>query len=338
MARTSSRERVLATLRGDTTDRVPVVPLCRLAALGFAGLRPSDALFQPERLAAAYLASQAELGYDTIEARVNAEIDLEALGGTLRTPEGREATVEPGFVQTPQDLAALRIPDPQRDGHLPAEQQLIRLVRQRVGDRVAVIGYTLGPLRLASGLHGADNVMRLIRDGGAFVHRLLDLATEVSSRRAQAHLRSGADVVMVSDPPSSGDFLTLEQYRGFALPYHQRLARVIQAAGGAMLLHVCGDATPVLPGLAETGANVLSLDSKVDLAHARALVGDRMVLMGNVEPQPLLFAGAATSVAVRARACVEAAGRQGRFFLSGGCTIVWGSKKENLAALVAAAG
>ncbi|MBI4507615.1 MAG: uroporphyrinogen decarboxylase family protein [Chloroflexi bacterium] len=337
MAAVTSRERVLAPLRGERADRPPVVPLCRLAALGFAGLRPSDALFDPPRLADAYLAGQAEIGYDTIEARINAEIDLEALGGVLRTPEGHEATVEPGFVATPADLARLRPPDPERDGRLPVEQELIRLVRRRVGDRAAVVGYTYGPLRLAAGLCGVERLGRLLADGDGFTHALLAFAAEVSARRGQAHLRSGADIVMVSDPPSSGDFLTLEQYRAFALPYHRQLAESIHAAGGAMLLHVCGDATPVLPGLAEAGADVLSLDTKVDLAHARAVVGERAVLMGNVDPA-LVAAGPAEQIAAQARACIAAAGAAGRFFLSGGCTIGWGTPKAHLAALVAAAG
>lgn len=333
----TGRERVRATLRGERADRTPVVPLCRLAALGLAGLRPSDALFDPPRLADAYLAGQASVGYDAIEARINAELDLEALGGTLRTPEGHEATVEPGFVTSPAALARLRVPDTERDGHLPVEQELIGLVRRRVGDRVAVIGYTYGPLRLAAGLHGAASLRRLLANGDGFAHALLAFATEVSARRAQAHLRSGADIVMVSDPPSSGDFLTLEQYRICALPYHRQLAQAIHAVGGAMLLHVCGDATPVLPGLAESGADVLSLDTKVDLGHARAVVGERTVLMGNVDPA-LVAAGPAEAIAAQAQACIAAAGRAGRFFLSGGCTIGWGTPQAHLVALVAAAG
>lgn len=50
------------------------------------------------------------------------------------------------------------------------------------------------------------------------------------------------------------------------------------------LLHICGNMTPVLELMADTVADILELDSKVNLATAKQRVGHRVCLMGNLDP------------------------------------------------------
>jgi uroporphyrinogen decarboxylase len=46
--------------------------------------------------------------------------------------------------------------------------------------------------------------------------------------------------------------------------------------------------TPVLEDMANTGAQILELDSKVSLRSAKERVGHRVCLMGNLNPVELL--------------------------------------------------
>mgnify|MGYP003887893243 CR=1 FL=1 len=75
---------------------------------------------------------------------------------------------------------------------------------------------------------------------------------------------------------------------GFALPGLQAQVDAIHALGLPAVVHVCGKTHLLLEALAETGAEVLSLDI-VDLAEAKARIGDRVCLMGNVRPTQTLL-------------------------------------------------
>ena len=66
--------------------------------------------------------------------------------------------------------------------------------------------------------------------------------------------------------------------------YISRAVREIKKTGAKMIMHICGDTTDRLESMALTGVDCLSLDQKLDLGNARDLLGQRICLMGNVDP------------------------------------------------------
>ena len=54
------------------------------------------------------------------------------------------------------------------------------------------------------------------------------------------------------------------------------------------LLHICGNMTAVLESMAASGAHILELDAKVDMAEARRRLGRGVCLMGNLDPVEML--------------------------------------------------
>ena len=76
--------------------------------------------------------------------------------------------------------------------------------------------------------------------------------------------------------------LTLEQYREFALPATQLLIEEIGAGDTPVILYTKASSHLLAAG-AESGANVLSVDWRVDLATVREQVGMGVALQGNVD-------------------------------------------------------
>ena len=90
--------------------------------------------------------------------------------------------------------------------------------------------------------------------------------------------------------------------------------------------------------MAQTGADILEIDSAVDLAEAKAPTRGKVALMGNIDPTAILFSGTAESVRAESERCIRAtAGRDGGFILGSGCEGVMGTPPENLRAMVAVA-
>ena len=88
-----------------------------------------------------------------------------------------------------------------------------------------------------------------------------------------------------------------------------------------------------LERIANSGFDCIGLDWTVDLATARARVGARVALQGNLDPQVLLTTPAA--IAMEARAIIRAAGPEPGFIFNLGHGILPETPPENVAALVA---
>jgi uroporphyrinogen-III decarboxylase len=118
-----------------------------------------------------------------------------------------------------------------------------------------------------------------------------------------------------------------------ALPAERRLiASIKSATGKPVSLHICGNATPILPMMADSGADVLELDHAVSIGEACRIVGPDIALWGNLDPIRVLAQGSPESVrhkAVETLQAVKAAGHR-RFVLSSGCTLAVETPPKNL--------
>ena len=145
---------------------------------------------------------------------------------------------------------------------------------------------------------------------------------------------------MLSGGDSPAGLLGPKLYGEIALPAEQRLIKALKATTGKPVsLHICGDATAILPGMATSGADVLELDHAVDLGKACRIVGPKVGLWGNLDPVRVLAQGTPAEVRQAARqalAQVKAAGHS-RFVLSSGCTLAVETPLANLEALIRAA-
>ena len=90
--------------------------------------------------------------------------------------------------------------------------------------------------------------------------------------------------------------------------------------------------------MAASGAEVLEIDHKVDIARACRLVGPEIALWGNLDPVGVLARGNPSQVLEAAGQVLNAVRASGhtRFVLSSGCTLALETPAANLEALVRA--
>jgi len=114
-------------------------------------------------------------------------------------------------------------------------------------------------------------------------HQLLSVVTESVIQYLSAQVEVGAQSLMVFD--TWGGMLSTTNYRLFSLSYMQQIVTALKKAhpdvplvlftkGGGQWLEL----------MAATGCDGLGLDWTVDLQQARARVGDKVVLQGNMDP------------------------------------------------------
>jgi uroporphyrinogen decarboxylase len=125
-------------------------------------------------------------------------------------------------------------------------------------------------------------------------------------RHLEAQIEAGAQVVQLFD--TWAGLLGRDEYREWVLPIHQEIAAKLDRRRAPLILFA-GSAPHVVDLMADSGADVLSLDWRVDFAEAARRVGSRVSLQGNLDPCALC--APADEIARRVRALV-AAGRAAR--------------------------
>ncbi|MCS7048113.1 MAG: uroporphyrinogen decarboxylase family protein, partial [Verrucomicrobiae bacterium] len=97
-------------------------------------------------------------------------------------------------------------------------------------------------------------------------------------------------------------------------------------------LHMCGQTQPLIPQMRELPADIYELDFPVDLAQARADLGEARVISGNVSTVTTLVSGTPEEVYAEAARCHRLSGRY--HIVNSGCEVSPLTPPENLRALV----
>jgi uroporphyrinogen decarboxylase len=259
----------------------------------------------------------------------------DAMGLGLSFAEGEG----PRFARTVRDeRAALALEAPDMEA-LRYVFDAVASIKRALAGSVPLIGFAGSPFTLACYMiegRGSDD-FATVRTMAAARPDVLDRVVDVNAGAVAAYLReqvvAGADAVMIFD--TWGGMLTAAAYRRHSL-------RTMRAVLDALASDPATRATPTivftkgggawLDELAATGASAVGLDWTVDLAAARARVGGRVALQGNLDPLVLLTDPA--TVEREAAAVVDAAGAAPGHVFNLGHGIVPATPPENVAALV----
>ena len=96
-------------------------------------------------------------------------------------------------------------------------------------------------------------------------------------------------------------------------------------------MHICGDTTKLLPGLATLGLDIIDIDWQVDIVKARKILGSNVTIAGNLDPVEDILRSTPDKIREGFRRIYNEIGNP--YFVNGGCEIPRGTPVENLRAL-----
>jgi uroporphyrinogen decarboxylase len=183
---------------------------------------------------------------------------------------------------------------------------------------------------------GTEQEMLLLYDEPKFVHKLADFMNKLWIEGAEKFANAGVDMIETFDPNSMTILISPKTYREFAWPLQKEMGEALKKLGAYYHLHICGNALPILDGIAETGCNVYSFDQMTDITEAKRRIGNKVVLWGNVDPARMLL-GTPEEVMELSKECIRIAGPGGGYVLAPGCDTAKMTPKENYRAMCDAA-
>ncbi|MCP4475269.1 MAG: uroporphyrinogen decarboxylase [Gammaproteobacteria bacterium] len=185
-----------------------------------------------------------------------------------------------------RDIERLAVPDPELElGYVMAA---IKRTKQALNNSVPLIGFSGSPWTLATYMikrqstRDFNTIMAMIEQEPKLLHQLLATLTAAVTIYLQAQLAAGADVIMLFD--TWGSLLTPQQYQTFSHSYLQQIITELNYPPSLLFTKSSGN---YLEMLAQTGCSGISIDWTLDIAEARARVGDHVALQGNLDPAQL---------------------------------------------------
>lgn len=230
---------------------------------------------------------------------------------TLPVAMGQTFELRPGAGPVPEqpvrslaDLDQLQPePAPESYQHI---RDLLSVVKAELRGQLPVIVFAGAPFTVATYCIGTGKDMTATRrfavEQPAVWKELLSRLATATVHFLTTLVREGADVYQLFD--SWAGLLSVPEYERWAQPHHEAIFRAVTGVPRILFVKEC----PYLERMTATGAEVISLGKRHDLAAARHTYPE-LAFQGNVDEE-LLRLGTPEQVAEATRACVRASGGQ----------------------------
>jgi MtaA/CmuA family methyltransferase len=327
----NGKERILTRLAGGTPDSTPLMPITMMFAADLSGVRYIDYASDHRVLADAQMRVAETFDFDYVSAISDPAREASDLGAAVEWFENQPpAIVESrALLEDKSRLARLKPPDPHATGRMRDRVEAVRLLAQRCGGDRIVEGWVEGPCAMSADLRGVNTLMLDFFDDPAFVADLFDFCIRMEVEFARAQVEAGATLIGIGDAAAS--LIGPKLYDQFVQPGEKRLIAAIREMGVPVRLHICGNTRRIVRGMGETGADIIDLDFLTTLGEARAAMGERQVLLGNIDPVRVLRDGTPEAVEAGIAECHAQAGVQ--YIVGAGCETPRGTPHGNVRAM-----
>ena len=332
------KERSEAISKGKPYDRIQCGPSIGDHAANLIGAKVSELNFSVEKFLQGQIVANEKYAIESSIIGPGLGGIAEALGSKLVFPDHGAPYVTEYAINNFSDLDKISLPDPKKSGRFPFVLQTAEALVDKLGSEIPVSVGVPGPFTSAGNLRGAVNFLRDLRKNPEFAHRILRLVTDATV----AFIKEAAKLdvsIEIDEPSASGTLISKDMFSKFTLPYLKEVIDAIISTGkSAPSLHICGNTKKIWTLMADAGAGALSLDETIDLEEAKKVVGDRVILVGNVKPTATMFLGTPEDVEREAKECLRKAYDSPKgYVLALGCGLPIDTPPENILALRAAA-
>ena len=201
-------------------------------------------------------------------------------------------------VRTAQDVEQLPVLDIARD--LPYVTDAVSLIRRELNGSMPLIGFSGSPWTLAtymiegSGSKDFRHAKEFMYNHPELMHQLLDKLAQAVTAYLNAQIAAGAQVVQIFD--TWGGILSTGAYQAFSLNYMKKIiAGLTREADGRKVpvILFTKNGGLWLDEIADSGCDCVGLDWTIEMGRARAMIGDKVSLQGNMDPTILYSSPAA---------------------------------------------
>eukprot|EP01035_Chromulina_nebulosa_P025522 gene25522-33316_t len=287
---------LVRALRGEETERTPVW-LMRQAGRYMADFRKYSEKYPfrqrsetPEIAVELSLQPWRRFGVDGVIMFSDILTPLPAMGVDFTIIEGKGPKIL-SPIKDQADVDKIRILENIAD-EVPFLGPILQELRKQTEGKTTLIGFIGAPWTLVAysveGGHSklCKKMKTLCLGNPTLAHSVLSKYTESLCKYASFQIESGAQVLQIFE--SWAHHMSEEQFVEFAKPYADRIAVYLKERHPSVpVVYFANGGSGYLHRQKDMHVDGLSIDWKLSMARAREIVGDKMVLAGNVDPMVL---------------------------------------------------
>ena len=325
-AEATPRKRFLDAVSGQRRGRAAVANPTSIVTVELQeriGVYFPQAHHDPRAMARLALAGWTICGYDAVFPVFGAGThEADALGVPIKWGERARLPAVTGSIW--RDPSEIAIPDDFAERPSVATVlEAIRILRQEVGDEVAIIGKVYGPWTLAYHTFGLQNFLRDTIRNPQKIHDILNGLKEVPLIFARLQIEAGADALTWGDHITR-DLIRPEAYPTFLRDIHREMSARIEVP---LIFHCCGKTSDRIGYFNESGMSCFHFESANDAREMRAKA--KMALAGNINNTQTLLKGDREAVRREVFYALDA----GVDIIAPECAVPLDAKLENIIAI-----
>lgn len=285
-------ERLAGFFAGKEIDRLPAMPFVVSVAGKVAGMTHREKRSCSKNQAEAQIVCYEKLGHDGLTIEYGLHGIGHACGSKWNDPEDGVPAIVDHALKSLDDLKNLDLEMVRRqnDPWFQLNYEACEICVDKLGDEVGSNISTPGPFTAASSLYPVEKLLKATRKEPEKVHELMRFVTDGIKIVIEEFTKIGGGIFLC-DPIASGNIIKEKEYREFVLPYTKEIADYVHSLNNVMGYHICGDTTPITEDMLESGCDMLSVDTKVKLSYAKEVAGNRVPIIGNVDPINVMMLG-----------------------------------------------
>uniref|UniRef100_A0A7C6ECQ4 Uroporphyrinogen decarboxylase (URO-D) domain-containing protein n=1 Tax=candidate division WOR-3 bacterium TaxID=2052148 RepID=A0A7C6ECQ4_UNCW3 len=328
------RERFGLLVIDEKPDRCNIIPLITSHSATVYKIGLKEYYTNGKTMAKAQIAAIEEYGHDAISIFSEVGIIAEAMGSEFIYPDD-DLPVLKSPILTKVDVFALKVPNPQKDGRLPIYLEAIDYAYSAVGDKIPILAYVPAPFTTGMMLSDPNQFLLATIKNPNQVKAIIEMSLKAAIDFCYEIINAGGLPIIV-DPLASSSVISPRAYQEFALPGEQGLIQFLHRYDFDVILHICGDTTPILDLLLQTGADLISLD-KVALKLAIEKLAKKMRIIGNFDTTKIGF-GTVDEILKETKAMTRIGMRAEKgYIVATGCEVPIFTPTENVKAFIRAA-
>jgi len=344
------KERVLSVLSDQTPDKTPVTCFTQVGiveAMEKLNCPWPESHSDPVKMAKLGASLYELAGLEAARIPFDLTTEAEAIGCEINIGkvDRQPAVTKEAFAS----LSEVNItPEYVEKGRIPVVLKAIGILKNEHPELPLMVGIT-GPFTLAGHLVDIGKLVKNMKIKPMDTEDMLDRVTDGIMYYTDKIQEAGADIIVVNDPSAAPELIDPLSFKSSIKP---RLKFLSQGIKIKKVLHICGATTPIIPDMADSGFDAISIEDKVEMAKAKELAkgggssrsmggfGARPAMgptkvtkvAGNVSTAKTLFTGTPEEVKEEAKRALKA----GTDFLAPACGIAPRSPLANIKALVEA--
>ncbi|HPZ08216.1 MAG TPA: uroporphyrinogen decarboxylase family protein [Candidatus Eremiobacteraeota bacterium] len=322
----TKKERILATLEGEKTDRIPASFWRHFYEYETGAESLADIMIRYER----------EMDWDFMKVNARASYHDEAWG--CKYEFYKDGFRKPKKLYHPvksiDDYNEIVVLDPLKSPPLREQIDALHLIGKALRDDLFFVMTVFTPFSIVAELvESFDTIKEHIRNHPDLIHRVLDKITSTFEKFIEEALNTGISGLFYATRHwASNDYFTPEEFLEFCRPYDMRLLEKVKSCP-LNILHIC-KSNNMLSHLSDYPVHAFHWDS-CDPTNMSLQEGKKNVtgaVIGGINQKTTILKGSVEECLKEARIALNLTGRH-RWLLSAGCTYPPETPIENLRAL-----